>query len=176
VNRRHAAYCDACGFRLGAPDGSTLGPRWTGDRPFVGRRREMGGLNDAMERALGGQGTIAVLAGEPGIGKSRSTRELATVAESRGFQVFWGRCREGQGAPSFWPWVQMVRAYAQTRDAETLRAEMGLGAADIVEIAPDLREKLPGLPPTPSLEPEQARFVCSILSRPSSRTRPASNH
>jgi predicted ATPase len=35
---------------------------------------------------------------------------------------------------------------------------MGSGAADIAEVVSDVRERLPGLPPAPQLEPEQARF------------------
>jgi eukaryotic-like serine/threonine-protein kinase len=35
---------------------------------------------------------------------------------------------------------------------------MRLGAADIAEIIPEVREKLPGLKPPSALEPEQARF------------------
>jgi predicted ATPase len=35
---------------------------------------------------------------------------------------------------------------------------MGAGAADITEIIPEVREKLPDVEPPPILEPEQARF------------------
>ena len=37
-------------------------------------------------------------------------------------------------------------------------SEMGSGAADIAEVVSDVRDRLPGLPPAPQLEPEQARF------------------
>ncbi len=45
--------------------------------------------------------------------------------------MLWGRCWEGEGAPAFWPWVQVVRAYIPHDDPETLAMEMGVGAADI---------------------------------------------
>ncbi len=57
-----------------------------------------------------------------------------------------------------WPWVQSIRAYVQHTEAEKLIAEIGPGAADIAEIIPEVRQKLPGLVPSPALEPEQARF------------------
>ena len=83
---------------------------------------------------------------------------MASLAEQRGAQVFWGRCYEEQGAPPYWPWVQPVAAYVQQASAEQLTAEMGLGAADISEIIPEVRRKLPDLGAAPELEPGQARF------------------
>jgi len=125
---------------------------------FVGRDREMGELNAALEASLAGQGRLVMLVGEPGIGKTRTAQELASRAERRGAQVLWGRCIEEEGAPPYWPWVQAIRSYVQQTNAEQLQSEMGPGAADIAESFPELREKLPGLKPSPALEPEQARF------------------
>jgi DNA-binding CsgD family transcriptional regulator/tetratricopeptide (TPR) repeat protein len=125
---------------------------------FVGRQREMGELQAALEDALSGRGRLVMLVGEPGIGKTRTAQELAEEAEQRGAQVLWGRCYEEAGAPPYWPWVQPIRSYFQQRDPGQLRSEMGPGAADIAEVIPELREKLPDLKPPPALEPEQARF------------------
>jgi tetratricopeptide (TPR) repeat protein len=126
---------------------------------FVGRQREMGELKAALEDALSGRGRLAMLVGEPGIGKTRTAQELATYAGLRQCQVLWGRCYEGQGAPAYWPWVQAIRAYVQERDPQQLRSEMGAGAADIAEVVSDVKERLPDLKPPPTLEsPEQARF------------------
>ena len=51
-----------------------------------------------------------------------------------------------------------MRAYVQQASAEQLTTEMGAGAADIAEIVPEIRGKLPDLEPSPALEPEAARF------------------
>ena len=59
---------------------------------FVGRERELAELTTALEDALSGRGRLVMLVGEPGIGKTRTAQELATVAETRGAQVLWGRC------------------------------------------------------------------------------------
>ena len=72
--------------------------------------------------------------------------------------MLWGRCHEGDGAPAYWPWVNAIRAYVHAREPKLLAAEMGPGAADIAEVVSDVRERLPGLPVAPRLEPEQARF------------------
>ena len=99
-----------------------------------------------------------MLVGEPGIGKTRTTQELASYAENRGAKVFWGRCYEDEGAPPYWPWVQTMRSYVQQASAQLHRSEMGAGAADIAEILPEIRVKLPDLEAPPVLEPEAARF------------------
>jgi len=99
-----------------------------------------------------------MLVGEPGIGKTRTTQELASYAESRGAQVFWGRCYEDEGTPPYWPWVQTMRSYVQQASREQLTAEIGSGAAAIAEIVPEILGKLPGLETPPALDPEAARF------------------
>jgi predicted ATPase len=127
-------------------------------RLFVGRQREMAGLRAAMDNAVAGHGRLVMLAGEPGIGKTRTAQELSGYAESAGAQVWWGSCHEQQGAPPYWPWVQPIRSYIQRTGPESLASQMGPGAAGISEIIPLIREKLPDLEPASSLEPEQARF------------------
>jgi DNA-binding CsgD family transcriptional regulator len=127
--------------------------------PFVGREAELAALIDDLAAAAGGRGGgVVLLGGEPGIGKTRLAEELAVQATSRGALVLWGRCWEGEGAPAFWPWVQVVRAYVETVDPAALRQEMGAGAADIAQVVPAVRECLPDLPAPPPLEPEAARF------------------
>jgi DNA-binding CsgD family transcriptional regulator/tetratricopeptide (TPR) repeat protein len=125
---------------------------------FVGREREMAGLRAAMDAAMDGHGQVVMLAGEPGIGKTRTAQELASYAESSGAQVWWGSCHEQQGAPPYWLWVQPIRSYIQRTDADSLVSQMGQGAADLSEIIPEVRDKLPGFEPTSPLEPVQARF------------------
>ena len=82
-------------------------------RVFVGRRREIAELTAALDEALSGQGRIVMLAGEPGIGKTRTAQELTALAEKNGAQVLWGRCYEEEETPPYWPWVQAIRAYLQ---------------------------------------------------------------
>ena len=118
----------------------------------------MAELTSTLEEALSGQGRLVMLVGEPGIGKTRTTQELASYAESRGEQVFWGRCYEDEGTPPYWPWVQTMRSYVQQASREQLTAEIGSGAAAIAEIVPEILGKLPGLETPPALDPEAARF------------------
>ena len=125
---------------------------------FVGRERELAELGAGLDEALAGRGRLILLAGEPGIGKSRLAEELAALAVARGARVLVGRCWEAGGAPAYWPWVQSLRAYVRDSDSAALRSQLGAGAADLAPLLPELRERFPGLPEPPALESEAARF------------------
>jgi len=125
---------------------------------FVGRQREMVELRGALDDAMAGQGRSVTLAGEPGIGKTRTAQELGSYAAALGVKVLWGWCHEREGAPPYWPWIQPMRSYIQEKDSAELHSQMGPGASDIAQIVPEVRQLLPELEPSPTLEPEQARF------------------
>jgi DNA-binding CsgD family transcriptional regulator len=129
-----------------------------GTPPFVGRAGELAALAADLDAAVAGHGGVVLLAGEPGIGKTRLAEELAAQATARGALALWGRCWEGEGAPAFWPWVQLVRAYLQASDPAELGHDMGAGAGAIAQVVAAVAERLPDLPAPPPVEPEAARF------------------
>ncbi len=93
-NPTGAQFCNSCATELAPPD--RRAPRTAaadlGLSPdFVGRRREMDELMGALDDALAGRGRLVMLAGEPGIGKTRTAQELAAQAEQLGAHVCWGR-------------------------------------------------------------------------------------
>ncbi len=131
----------------------------TGPRDvFVGRQREIATLQAAFAQAVSGNGRLMLLAGEAGIGKSRLAEAVAAHARTQGAAVHSGWCWEDDGAPAFWPWIQVIRSYLRTSDASTLLSHMGSGAGELAQLVPDVRVRLPGLPAPPALEPAQARF------------------
>jgi eukaryotic-like serine/threonine-protein kinase len=125
---------------------------------FVGRERELAELLSGLNDAFAGHGRLFLVSGEPGIGKSRLAEELIARAATRDARILFGRCWEAGGAPAYWPWVQSLSAYARETDPAALRAQLGAGAANLAQIVPELRERLPDLPEPPALEPEAARF------------------
>jgi len=125
---------------------------------FVGRHQEIAELNSALDDAIAGHGRLVMLAGEPGIGKTSIAQELTSRARSLGTQVFWGWCYEREGAPPYWPWVQPIQSYISQTPVEQLLAELGSGASDIADLVPEIRQKLPDLEPSPTLDPQQTRF------------------
>jgi len=125
---------------------------------LVGREQEMAELCTSLEKVIAGHGQLTLLVGEAGIGKTRTAEELAAHARSRNVRVLIGRCHEGEGAPPFWPWVQIVRSYLADHDPAAARIALGPGAATIAQVIPDVYEHLPDLPIPPSLESQPARF------------------
>jgi DNA-binding CsgD family transcriptional regulator/tetratricopeptide (TPR) repeat protein len=126
---------------------------------FVGRHQEIEVLCAALDAACAGGGRLVLLAGEPGIGKTRTALELTAHAATRDARTVWGRCHEEAGSPPYWPWVQILRAIAIEQDADALRADLDAGAGDIAEILPDIHEYLPDLDASAVLsDPAEARF------------------
>jgi tetratricopeptide (TPR) repeat protein len=141
---------------------------------FVGRERELALLEARLADAAAGRGAAVLLAGEPGIGKTRTAGELARRARAAGAEVLIGRCYEGEGAPAFWPWTEVLRSYVRARDAATLQSELGTAAADVAGVYPELRTWLPEVSPPPVMEPAHARFrffdgVTGALTRAAER-------
>jgi tetratricopeptide (TPR) repeat protein len=150
-----ASGAQTAGTRPGSGDPLVMGS----DSSFVGRDREMARLGAALEDSRAGRGRLAVLAGEPGVGKTRVARELEFHARLRGARVAWGRCYEEQGLPPYWPWVQVVRELLRDSDPEDIRSALGAGAPEIAEIVADVRTYLPDIPPPAKVDsPQYARF------------------
>src|SRR4051812_11655996 len=114
----------------------------------------------AFDEARAGRGGLVLISGDPGIGKTRLARTLGEQAREAGATVALARGWDGGGAPSYWPWLQVVRALAADRDDERLAADLGAGARWVAQIAPEIRERV-GLPADDdaAAESEQARFA-----------------
>ena len=128
---------------------------------FVGRRRELDEIRAGIDGAVAGRGSLFTLSGEPGVGKSRLAQEAASHARAQGVRVVWGRCWEHGGAPPYWPWVQVLRGLTRGVEPAQLANWMGPGAAEIAQIAPELRNQIGGVPELPGAslgQPEKARF------------------
>jgi len=101
---------------------------------------------------------VFLLAGEPGIGKSRLAYEAAARARDRGITVVWGRCWEAGGAPAYWAWVQSLRACVRGVGGGELRSLLGAGAPFVAQIVPEVAEILPDVGPPPPMSAEGSRF------------------
>jgi hypothetical protein len=89
--------------------------------PLFGRDKELAVVDDVIASVLAGRATSLLLSGEPGIGKSRLAREIASRVEAAAGTVAWGSAWEAGGAPAYWPWLQALR---------TIREEGAFGVVD----------------------------------------------
>ncbi|WP_432933699.1 AAA family ATPase [Microbispora sp. CA-135349] len=82
------------------------------ERRAVGRGTQLDRLAELARDVAGGRPRIAVISGEPGIGKTWLAEAFAERRAAEGWPVAWGRCHETSGAPALWPWQQVVRDLA----------------------------------------------------------------
>ena len=125
---------------------------------FVGRTAELELLDGALAHAFAGRGRLVLIAGEPGIGKTRLVDELTLQARARGALVSVGRCWEAGGAPAYWPWLQALRMCIEETGAERVRSQIRSGASDLAQLLPELRVLFDDLPEPAGLDPDAARF------------------
>ncbi|HKP64323.1 MAG TPA: AAA family ATPase [Polyangiales bacterium] len=125
---------------------------------FVGRHAVMDRLLTCLTRALAGSTRCVLLTGAPGLGKTRTIEELAQRARQLGADVWVGRCTDEEGAPAFWPFLQVFREALRDRGADRMRELMGKEGAEIADALRELRRELPDLPEAAPLSSTSARF------------------
>src|SRR5262249_5954114 len=125
--------------------------------PFVGRTNELARLAAKLQEVRAGHGGLAMLAGEPGIGKTRTLEEFAETARNAGAHLLWGRCYEGEAARPYGPFAEAIADHARAADAGALEADLGIGAAPLARVVSALRERLPGIPEPAALQPDEER-------------------
>ena len=111
--------------------------------PFVGREAEATELRRLLDRMLTGHGDVALVGGEPGIGKTRLARELLREARQRGCLCLTGHCDEMAGAPPFAPFIETMEEAVRI-GPQAVRTALGDVAPEIATIVPSLRRCVPG--------------------------------
>ena len=125
---------------------------------FIGRRAELDELKGALENTLSGRGSLVMLVGEPGIGKTRLAEEFGVYASLRGAQVLTGRCYEGETGVPYRPFVEVFRQYVRDRPDAELRQELGEGAPEVAKLVSEVRQRFPDIPEAPPLEADAERL------------------
>jgi ABC-type transport system substrate-binding protein len=109
---------------------------------FVGREKEFAELQRRLNAAVSGECQFAVVAGEPGIGKTRLLEELKNLAVVRKIRVLYGRFVEQDRSFSYQGFCELIEDYFQSRDLGTSgeRADLSDLAADLIGLFPQLSE------------------------------------
>ena len=128
--------------------------RW----PMVGREAERGELITRLEEALAGRGSLVLIGGEPGIGKTRLTESVLDEARRRGCLCLVGHAYEMEGAPPYVPFIEMLEYSARVVPAAAFRHALGDGGSEIAKLLPDLQRMFPDIPPGIAVPPEQQRW------------------
>ncbi|HEV3089487.1 MAG TPA: AAA family ATPase, partial [Candidatus Elarobacter sp.] len=118
--------------------------------PFVGREREVDALRAAWERAAGGEGSLVLIGGEAGIGKTRLAavaRQFALAGES---VVLDGSTSFPETLP-YQPFVEALEPLVATMDVARFEP---IFLAALALVIPQIRALHPSLPPLPAVDPE----------------------
>jgi DNA-binding SARP family transcriptional activator len=121
---------------------------------FVGRDLEFTRLRRRWAHTGSGAGSVVMIGGEPGIGKTRLAAEFAHAMHEQGALVLHGRCDEGLAVP-YQPFVEALRPYARAAGVDRLHVDLG-------DLAPELGRLLPELAALGQpirADPESERFA-----------------
>ncbi|RAU92899.1 regulator [Mycobacterium colombiense] len=127
-----------------------------GPGPFVGRGRELEGLLSAWQTALAGGVRTVLVAGEPGVGKTRLAGEWSQRAYELGAIVLYGRCDEDLGAP-YQPFAEALRSLVPCMGPDRLRGLRGVEA--LLSIVPGLADVVPDLVRPAHSDPDTERYA-----------------
>ncbi|HEX6818884.1 MAG TPA: AAA family ATPase, partial [Ktedonobacterales bacterium] len=120
---------------------------------LVGRTLEIA----LLDRHLGHEGApLLLLAGEPGIGKSRLLREAGERALAAGWRVLRGGCQRRSVQAPYEPIVDALARYITSRSTGQLRSDLK-GAHWLVRLLPELAERTVAPRPQWHLPPAQER-------------------
>jgi serine/threonine protein kinase len=112
-------------------------------RVFVGREQELKQLQAAFDAALSGRGALAMVVGEPGIGKTAVCEQLATYVTLRGGKTLVGHCyEEGSLSLPYLPFVEAMRSHVLAREPEGLQKDLGGGAGEVARIVSEVRDRV----------------------------------
>ena len=78
---------------------------------LVGREREQALLRHVLHEMLDGHGSLVLVSGEAGIGKTTLVEWLAREAEAQGCLVLSGGCYDLTTTPPYGPWIEMLATY-----------------------------------------------------------------
>ncbi len=128
----------------------------TGKGPFVGRGRELARLLSGWQAALTGGTGAVLIAGEPGVGKTRLAGEWSQQAYEQGAVVLYGRCDEDLGAPHQ-PFAEALRSLVPSLGAERLRGLRGVEA--LLPLVPGLTDVVPDISAPTRADPDTERYA-----------------
>jgi ABC-type transport system substrate-binding protein len=142
--------------------------------PFIGREKEIGELQRRLHAAVAGECQFAVVAGEPGIGKSRLIEQLTNLARARKIRVLSGRFVEQDRAFAHQGFCELIQDYFRSKDAGSSaasRPDFSDLAADLLALFPvlgeigELRSAATDSGPVRAAKAEDRTAVFELLAR-----------
>jgi predicted ATPase len=125
---------------------------------FVARENKRCAIRAAIDRALSGRGSLVMLGGGTGVGKTRLAMEMTEYASRVGLRYLVGHCYERDEPVPYLPFAEILESsLAQAASLDDFRRLMGDNAGELAQIAPSLRRVFPDIPQPMELPPAQKR-------------------
>jgi class 3 adenylate cyclase len=125
---------------------------------YIGREQIRARLDERWELARSGTRQVTLLAGEPGIGKTRLATHVALGSHAEGATVLYGRCDEEIGA-AYQPWVEALADLARHAPLGVLKAHVSVHGGELRRLLPEVRQRVPDAPAPTSSDPETERYM-----------------
>jgi DNA-binding winged helix-turn-helix (wHTH) protein/tetratricopeptide (TPR) repeat protein len=148
---------DLDGIRLAVPLPPSLLASAAVD--FVGREAELVQMQDVWQHAKDGRHQMLLIAGEPGIGKTRLSLEFARTRAAEGSTVLIG-CSDQENLVPYQPFVECLSWYLRNCPEAELRGQLAAigGGGELAAFIPELRNLVPDLPSPLPMDPEGQRY------------------
>lgn len=108
------------------------------EAPLIGRASELTRLRNLLRQAEEGQGHVAIVLGEAGIGKTRLLAEMAGLALEADGTVLSGRAFESEQLLAFGPWVAAIRSSGVLDESGLLESLAPAWRTHLARLFPDI--------------------------------------
>jgi class 3 adenylate cyclase len=125
---------------------------------FTGRLQERQRLAGQFHTVSAGARGVALVTGEPGIGKTRLATAAAIAARAEGAAVLLGRCDEDVSIP-YQPWIEALGHLVTHAPASVLNKVGPRKLADLAGLVPEVLNRHPVLPSGVQTDPETDRYL-----------------
>src|SRR5262249_45104937 len=105
-----------------------------------------------------GQSHLALISGEPGVGKTRLAREVRAQAQQDGAVVLAGGCYEFEAVAPDLPFVEALQEWGEAQGPAALRGALGSEAPEVARLVPEIEARLGPLAHNPALTPGEERL------------------
>jgi class 3 adenylate cyclase len=125
---------------------------------FVGRSDEREQLRRLFEDVREGQRRLALISGEPGIGKTRLCTHTALEARAKGAAVLYGRAEEELSLP-YGPWAEALSHYVDHAPERVLQDHVARHGGELVRLVPAIADRLAQVPDPQETDPDTERYL-----------------
>ena len=132
----------------------------------IGREASLQALLERLDQAVAGSGSVVLLGGDAGVGKTRVVRELKHELSPRQVRVIEGRCTSTESSVPYAPLMNALRFRIEKGEGEAVAQMLGPLRAVLAPIFPQLEGRAPS--PEQLAERERERpfeVIFSVLER-----------